>query len=49
MTTGVVICDDSSFARKQMQRAIPDAWDVEISVAENGHEALKWSGQARLT
>jgi chemotaxis protein CheY-P-specific phosphatase CheC len=40
MTIPVLICDDSSFARKQMQRAIPDAWDVDISFAENGQEAL---------
>ncbi|MFT4746539.1 MAG: chemotaxis protein CheY-P-specific phosphatase CheC [Congregibacter sp.] len=40
MTIPVLICDDSNFARKQMQRAIPDAWDVDISFAENGHEAL---------
>jgi chemotaxis protein CheY-P-specific phosphatase CheC/CheY-like chemotaxis protein len=41
MTTPVLICDDSSFARKQMQRAIPDGWDVEISFAEHGLEALE--------
>ncbi|MFT2089826.1 response regulator [Paraglaciecola sp. 2405UD69-4] len=41
MTTPVLICDDSSFARKQMQRSIPDGWDVEISFAENGLEALQ--------
>jgi chemotaxis protein CheY-P-specific phosphatase CheC len=40
MTIPVLICDDSNFARKQMQRAIPDAWDVDISFAENGQEAL---------
>lgn len=41
MTTPVLICDDSSFARKQMQRAIPDGWDVEISFAEHGQQALE--------
>lgn len=40
MTTPVLICDDSSFARKQMQRSIPDGWDVEISFAEHGQQAL---------
>lgn len=40
MTIPVLICDDSNFARKQMQRAIPDAWDVDISFAEDGQEAL---------
>jgi chemotaxis protein CheY-P-specific phosphatase CheC len=41
MTTPVLICDDSSFARKQMQRAIPDAWDVDISFAKHGKQALE--------
>lgn len=40
MTTSVLICDDSGFARKQMARSIPDGWDVDISYAENGQEAL---------
>ncbi len=41
MTTPVLICDDSSFARKQMSRSIPDGWDVDVSFAENGEEALR--------
>jgi chemotaxis protein CheY-P-specific phosphatase CheC len=41
MTTPIVICDDSSFARKQMARSLPGGWDVEISFAENGKEAIK--------
>ena len=36
----VIICDDSSFARKQMMRALPDNWDVEITLATQGEEAL---------
>ena len=40
MTTPVLICDDSSFARKQMARSIPDGWDVNLSYAGNGEEAL---------
>ncbi|QJR80397.1 response regulator [Alteromonas pelagimontana] len=40
MTTPVLICDDSGFARKQMARAIPDGWDVDIAFAENGQEAI---------
>ena len=40
MTTPVLICDDSGFARKQMARSIPDGWDVSISFAGNGQEAL---------
>ena len=41
MPTPVLICDDSSLARKQMARSLPAAWDVEISYASNGHEALE--------
>lgn len=41
MTTPVLICDDSSFARKQMARSIPDGWDVELSFAANGKEAIE--------
>jgi len=40
MTTQVLICDDSSFARKQMARALPNKWDVELNYAANGAEAL---------
>jgi len=40
MTTPIVICDDSSFARKQMARSLPGGWDVDISFAENGQEAV---------
>ncbi|GAA0854229.1 response regulator [Aliiglaciecola litoralis] len=41
MTTKVLICDDSGFARKQMARSVPDGWDVEISFAENGQQAIE--------
>lgn len=41
MTTQVLICDDSGFARKQMARCIPDGWDVAINFAGNGKEALE--------
>jgi len=40
MPTPVLICDDSSFARKQMARALPPGWDVEVNYATNGEEAL---------
>ena len=40
MTTSVLICDDSGFARKQMVRSIPSDWDVEINYAENGDQAM---------
>ena len=40
MTTSVLICDDSGFARRQIARSIPDGWNVDISFAENGLQAL---------
>lgn len=40
MTLPVLICDDSSFARKAMARSLPDGWDVEISYAEHGEDAI---------
>lgn len=41
MSLPVLICDDSSFARKQMARALPSNWDLNISFAVNGEEALQ--------
>ncbi|MCU0936598.1 MAG: response regulator [Gammaproteobacteria bacterium] len=41
MPTRVLICDDSSFARKQMARALPADWPVEVTLASNGEEALR--------
>lgn len=41
MATPIIICDDSQFARKQMARALPANWKVEITYAENGQEALQ--------
>jgi len=40
VTTQVLICDDSGFARRQMARSIPDGWDVDIAFAENGQQAI---------
>lgn len=40
MTTPVLICDDSSFARKQMARALPQNWDVSVSFAVNGADGI---------
>lgn len=40
MTTRVLICDDSSVARKQMARTLPKDWDIEVSFAKHGEEAL---------
>lgn len=40
MKTSVVICDDSNLARKQMARSLPEDWEVEITFAVNGEDAL---------
>lgn len=37
----LVICDDSKLARKSLEKALPDNWDVDIRFAENGAEALE--------
>ncbi len=41
MSTPILICDDSNLARKQMARALPKNWDVDISFASNGLEAIE--------
>ncbi len=40
MTIPVTICDDSSFARKQLARALPTNWDIDVTFAGNGIEGL---------
>jgi CheY-like chemotaxis protein len=40
MSVPLLVVDDSSFARKQVIRALPKDWDVEVSQAGNGQEAL---------
>ncbi|MBE0487318.1 response regulator [Marinobacter sp.] len=41
MTTRILICDDSSLARKQMARALPAGLADDILFAINGEEALQ--------
>ncbi len=41
MATPILSCDDSSFARKQMARALPKDWEVDITFAENGEVGLE--------
>jgi len=40
MTTEVLICDDSSFARKQLARSIPAEWDINLNFAVDGADAV---------
>ncbi|MDH5407262.1 MAG: response regulator [Gammaproteobacteria bacterium] len=41
MAIPIIICDDSSMARKQMWRALPTDWDFEVTFAANGKEAIE--------
>lgn len=41
MALPIVIADDSLLARKVLTRALPEDWDVDISYATNGVEALE--------
>lgn len=41
MSISLLICDDSSFARKQMARSLPEGWDVDITFATNGSEGIE--------
>lgn len=40
MSLPVLIVDDSGVARKQMARSLPQDWDVEVSFAKHGGEAI---------
>ncbi len=40
MSIPIIICDDSSVARKLVARALPTGWDVEITYATNGREGI---------
>lgn len=41
MAIPLLICDDSNMARKQVQRALPEGWDVDVTMAVNGVEGLE--------
>ncbi|MFL0801900.1 MAG: response regulator [Agarilytica sp.] len=40
MSIPLLICDDSTMARKQVARSLPETWEVDITFATNGHEGL---------
>jgi len=40
MPTSLLICDDSTMARKQVARSLPDGWNVDVTFASNGVEAI---------
>ena len=41
MAIPLLICDDSNMARKQVARSLPKNWDVDITFASNGLEAVE--------
>ncbi len=41
MSIPLLICDDSNMARKQVLRALPDGWDVDVTYATNGVEGIE--------
>lgn len=47
MPLPILICDDSNLARKQMASSLPEDWDVDISFASNGIEALDFIRQGK--
>lgn len=41
MAIPLLICDDSSMARKQVARSLPETWSVDVTFAKNGLEGLE--------
>lgn len=41
MAIRLTVADDSKMSRKSVIRAIPAGWDVEITEAQNGKEAVE--------
>ena len=41
MATPLLICDDSSMARKQVTRSIPPEWPVDVTYATDGVEGIQ--------
>lgn len=47
MPLPVLICDDSRLARRQMARSLPAGWDIDLSFAEQGAEAIELIRQGK--
>ena len=41
MPIPLLICDDSGMARKQLFKALPASWDVDVTYAVNGLDGLE--------
>lgn len=48
MATSVLVVDDSPMARKMLVRALPADWDIEVTQASNGREALAIYRQGKV-
>jgi CheY-like chemotaxis protein len=49
MSLPIVIADDSLLARKVLTKALPQDWDVDITYASNGREALEHYRKGRAS
>ncbi|ALL68177.1 Chemotaxis protein CheC -- inhibitor of MCP methylation [Paraburkholderia caribensis MBA4] len=49
MSLPIVIADDSLLARKVLTKALPEGWDVDITYASNGREALEHYRKGRAS
>lgn len=47
MATPVLVVDDSSMSRKLVIKAFPPGWEVEITQASNGQEAIEQYRQGK--
>ncbi|SJL83988.1 response regulator [Vibrio palustris] len=41
MTIAVTVCDDSKLSRKAVIRSLPEDWDINLTEATNGQEAVE--------
>ena len=41
MPTPILVVDDSPMARKMLIKALPPSWDIEVTQAGNGKEAME--------
>jgi len=41
MSLPITICDDSKFAQRMLASSLPSEWDVDISYADNGEQAIE--------
>ncbi len=49
MAIPILVADDSALARKVLTKSLPEDWDVEVSYASNGVEALALYREGRAS